>query len=37
VPEIELRQMFETADFPDVPDHILEQERAFASNRADTK
>ena len=35
VPEIELRQMFEVTDFPDVPEHIVEQERAFASNRTD--
>ena len=37
VPEIELRQMFEVTDFPDVPDHIVEQERAFASNRRGAK
>jgi hypothetical protein len=35
VPEIELRQMFEITDFPDVPGHIVEQEREFASNRED--
>ena len=33
VPEIELRQMYEATDFPDVPDHIAEQQRAFASTR----
>jgi hypothetical protein len=36
VPEIELRQMFELSDFPDIPVHISAQEQAFASNRTDS-
>jgi hypothetical protein len=36
-PEIELRQMFELTDFPDVPADIAEQEKSFASNRAGEK
>jgi len=35
VPEIELRQMFELSDFSDVPEHIVQQEQAFASNRSE--
>jgi hypothetical protein len=33
VPEIELRQVYEISDFADVPEHIVEQERAFTSGR----
>ena len=34
VPEIELRQMFEITDFPDVPASVAEAEASFSSNRA---
>ena len=34
VPEIELRQMFEITDFPDVPASVAEMEASFSSNRA---
>lgn len=30
-PEIEVRQMFEVTDFPDVPDEIVEMEQKFMS------
>jgi hypothetical protein len=33
IPEIELRQMFELADFPDVPADVAEMEKAFPSQR----
>jgi hypothetical protein len=33
VPEIEIRQMFEITDFPDVPASVAEMESSFASNR----
>ena len=33
VPEIELRQMFELEDFPDVPPAVAEMERSFKSGR----
>src|SRR5688572_15793218 len=36
-PEIELRQMFELTDFPDVPADVAEQEKSFSSNRAGEK
>lgn len=32
-PEIEIRQVFELEDFPEVPPEIAEQEKSFASNR----
>jgi hypothetical protein len=32
-PEIEIRQVFELEDFPDVPPEVAKQEKAFASNR----
>jgi hypothetical protein len=35
VPEIELRQMFEITDFPDVPTGVAEMERGFTGARAD--
>ncbi|HEV3139639.1 MAG TPA: YciI family protein [Vicinamibacterales bacterium] len=28
-PELEIRQMFETADFPDAPVSVIEQEKSF--------
>ena len=31
VPEIELRQMFELEDFPDVPPAVAEMEQSFKS------
>jgi hypothetical protein len=37
VPEIELRQMFEISDFPDVPREVAEMEQAFSSNAAAKK
>jgi hypothetical protein len=33
VPEIELRQMFELEDFPDVPPAVAEMEQSFKSGR----
>ena len=33
-PEIELRQMFEITDFPDVPPAVAELEKSFTSSRA---
>lgn len=33
-PEIELRQMFEITDFPDVPPAVAELEESFKSSRA---
>ena len=33
VPEIELRQMFELEDFPDVPPAVAEMEQSFKSSR----
>ena len=33
VPEIELRQMFELEDFPDVPPAVAEMEESFKSGR----
>ena len=33
VPEIELRQMFELEDFPDVPPAVAEMEQSFKSAR----
>ena len=33
VPEIELRQMFELEDFPDVPSAVAEMEQSFKSGR----
>jgi hypothetical protein len=33
VPEIELRQLFEISDFPDVPADVAELEEAFTANR----
>jgi hypothetical protein len=32
-PEIELRQVFEISDFPDVPQSVVDQQSAFKSNR----
>ena len=32
-PEIELRQMFELEDFPDVPPEVTKQEESFKANR----
>ena len=32
-PEIELRQMFEITDFPDVPPEVAEMEKSFKSGR----
>jgi hypothetical protein len=32
-PEIELRQVFEISDFPDVPQSVVEQQSAFKSNQ----
>jgi len=34
VPEIELRQMFEITDFPDVPPAVAEMEQSFNAGRA---
>jgi hypothetical protein len=34
VAEIELRQMFETSDFPDVPPRVAELEKSFKAGRA---
>ena len=36
-PEIELRQMFEITDFPDVPPAVAEMDRAFKAGRAGQK
>jgi hypothetical protein len=36
-PEIELRQMFELTDFPDVPPDVAKLEETFQSGRADKK
>jgi hypothetical protein len=36
-PEIEIRQVFELEDFPNVPPEVAEQEKAFASNQAAKK
>ena len=33
-PEIELRQMFEVTDFPDVPEKVAEMDAAFKARRA---
>ena len=32
-PEIELRQMFEITDFPDVPANVAEMDAAFSASR----
>jgi len=32
-PEIEIRQMFDIADFPDVPASVAEQQSAFKTNQ----
>ena len=32
-PEIELRQMFEVTDFPDVPANVAEMDAAFSASR----
>jgi hypothetical protein len=37
VAEIELRQMFETSDFPDVPADVAQMEESFKSRRAGSK
>jgi hypothetical protein len=34
IPEIELRQMFEITDFPDVPPAVAELEETFKAVRA---
>jgi hypothetical protein len=34
VPELELRQIFELEDFPEVPVEVAERERAFTAGRA---
>ena len=34
VPEIELRQVFEITDFPDVPKEVAEMERSFKTSPA---
>jgi hypothetical protein len=36
-PEIELRQMFELTDFPDVPPDVAKLEETFQSGRVDKK
>jgi len=36
-PEIELRQMFELEDFPDVPESVAEMEKSFTAGRTDRK
>ena len=36
-PEIELRQMFEITDFPDVPPAVAEMEQSFNAGRAGQK
>ena len=36
-PEIELRQMFEITDFPDVPPEVAEMEESFKAGRTDQK
>lgn len=33
VPEIEIRQYFEVADFPEAPREVVEQERSFKATR----
>ena len=33
-PQIEIRQVFELEDFPDVPPEVAEMERKFATNQA---
>jgi hypothetical protein len=35
VPEVELRQMFEITDFPDVPPAVAEMQRELTAGRAD--
>ena len=37
VPEIELRQMFELTDFPDVPPAVAEMEKSFKTGREEKK
>ncbi len=37
VPEIELRQVFEITDFPDVPEDVAAMEESFSSGRAGQK
>lgn len=37
VAEIELRQMFEITDFPDVPTEVAEMERSFNAGRSGRK
>jgi hypothetical protein len=32
-PEIEIRQMFELSDFPDMPAEVAQMEQAFSSNK----
>lgn len=36
-PEIEIRQMFELEDFPDVPEHVAELEKTFTAGRSEKK
>jgi hypothetical protein len=36
-PQIEIRQVFELEDFPNVPPEVAEQEKNFASNKATRK
>jgi hypothetical protein len=36
-PEIELRQVFELADFADVPEAVAEQERSFSASRRNSR
>jgi hypothetical protein len=36
-PEIELRQVFELADFADVPEAVAEQERSFSAGRGNSR
>jgi hypothetical protein len=35
--EIEVRQFFETSDFPDVPQNVVEMEQSFRSSRGAKK
>ena len=37
VPEIELRQMFEITDFPDVPESVAKLDESFNAGRASKK
>ena len=36
-PEIEIRQMFELEDFPDVPENVAEMEKKFTAGRGGEK